>query len=523
METFQPYWPETIFFIGAGATAPLGMATTKGIGESITILTNEKIPLKERIRLAYQMERKEILEEMMGLFLFFEDQPENSVKYGNTIGFNRKRRKELLQIFDWPSLKKMTKRCPRHDKILSTQDLFNLIDMSIQSKQGVYVDNEFIPPERMKATRNMLVLLISLLHKVNYLQSLQLKSSLFDQYYGFAKILTELMVEEGLKRAREYELNERAFYLFSYAIINMNWDPLFLWFIFNAHKEWNDQKEGTGVGKKYHVPLKLFNDMAHFMAVRSVEETTPEAWFPLNETAVLRLNNEEHVTDRRVRIGKFYFPHGSHGFRECPNCGKLTFFLGNEWKVKTDSLFPPSIIPSLAKGNRPKSIEEKRAYEEGAYDALQCPHCGSLTYAYHTPIIMQTNFKGSYPPYIEEIQRDMKVAVSKAKHIILFGYSLPSDDIQYRSMLAAKKNDGVKCSLVNFHEHGPDQWLYGDDLKQFIQSHPHDSVSEIAKQVIDLFGKEHVRAYLAGIPKVFTENNHVSRKKVEQLLHWDRG
>ncbi|OLN24121.1 hypothetical protein BTO30_01530 [Domibacillus antri] len=96
----------------------------------------------------------------------------------------------------------------------------------------------------------------------------------------------------------------------------MNWDPIFLWLIFNAHKELNDQRDSF-IGDSPQ-PMKLFHDMAHFMAVRSIGGTEPEAWFPMNETAVQRLNDPDYETGRRVRIGKFYFPHGCHGFRECP-------------------------------------------------------------------------------------------------------------------------------------------------------------------------------------------------------------
>lgn len=90
--------------------------------------------------------------------------------------------------------------------------------------------------------------------------------------------------------------------------------------------------------------MKLFHDLAHFMAVRKIDGDNPSHWFPMNETAVQRLNDPEHVTSRRVRVGKFYFPHGCHGFRECPNCGKLTFYLGSKWKLDSPDLFPLKLL-----------------------------------------------------------------------------------------------------------------------------------------------------------------------------------
>ncbi|WP_195962657.1 hypothetical protein [Clostridium tyrobutyricum] len=42
----------------------------------------------------------------------------------------------------------------------------------------------------------------------------------------------------------------------------------------------------------------------------------------------------------------------------------------------------------------------------------------------NTPIVMQSNFKGKYPPSIENIKRDMRISVENAEHIILMGYTV---------------------------------------------------------------------------------------------------
>lgn len=80
-----------------------------------------------------------------------------------------------------------------------------------------------------------------------------------DQYQGFANELAYLMHEEGLALYHQgMELQERQFYLFSYALIFMNWDPFLLWFIFMAHWQLNQNPPYIG---KPAMPLKLFNDM----------------------------------------------------------------------------------------------------------------------------------------------------------------------------------------------------------------------------------------------------------------------
>ena len=58
-----------------------------------------------------------------------------------------------------------------------------------------------------------------------------------------------------------------------------------------------------------------------------------------------------------------------------------------------------------------KEIEE---CERGSVDARACVNCDTLTYAHHTQIVMQSNFKGAPPPFIEEIQRDLRAVVQEA-------------------------------------------------------------------------------------------------------------
>ncbi|WP_147564372.1 hypothetical protein [Clostridium tyrobutyricum] len=71
---------------------------------------------------------------------------------------------------------------------------------------------------------------------------------------------------------------------------------------------------------------------------------------------------------------------------------------------------------------------------------IQCPFCGIMVSSINTPIVMQSNFKGDYPPSIENIQLDMGISANRAEHIILMGYTLPKEDVIYRTMFSAKIN-----------------------------------------------------------------------------------
>lgn len=524
MDTYEPYWPKNILIVGAGASKQLGLAGTDDIGKGISYFVREDLPLTERIKCSFNIDDDELINDLTNLFLFLGDEGDKvNLEAGTRLGIWEKRQHELLEIYDWPSLKRLLNRCKVQDGVVETQDLLNLIDVSLASNQGVYVGDYFIRPERMRAARNMLLLYTTMSHKISYDQSVKKYPHIYEQFFKFALILGEMMEKEGQElMGQSYEPFDRKFYLFSYAVISMNWDPLFLWFVFNAHKKLNDRKDGPFIGNP-PVRMKLFNDMAYFMAVRSVDRNNPEAWYPINETAVQRLNDPTYQTGRRVRIGKFYFPHGSHGFRECPNCGKLTFYLGNKWTLKSKDLFPPSIISSLAYVDKARSKEEEEAYKEGRFDVVQCSHCGSLTEAHHTAIILQTNYKRQFPSFIEEIHRDMKVAIAKAEHLIFFGYSLPSDDVQFRNVLSAKRNTDklVRCSIVNYIDGAPKEWLRGKKLKEYISQYHGTSAARVCEQAFHLFGLENVRAYLAGIPQVFLEGDEVSRQKVEQLFNWE--
>ncbi|MCM3056218.1 hypothetical protein [Caldibacillus thermoamylovorans] len=527
----QFYWPETVIFLGAGATASLGIQMTSGIGDSLYKLSDEYAnkSLRERVKEVFSHAESDVQKSIENLLIVLDYNnrvDEETYKAScYELGLSRKRLKELQTIYDWEAVKKIIRRCPRNkENKINLQDLYNLIDMNIQSGTGLYVDAEFIRPERLLPARNTLNMLTSLIHAEGYRNLINNNMSTYEQYYGFARILAKLMQEEGIERVEKYPIDSRRFYMFSYAVISMNWDPIFLWLLFNAHREKNNSGEVPHIGNP-PAPMKLFHDLAHFMAVRKIDGDNPSHWFPMNETAVQRLNDPEHVTSRRVRVGKFYFPHGCHGFRECPNCGKLTFYLGSKWKLDSPDLFPPQIIKSLAYPDMARSEEEMRAYEEGKYDAIQCTHCGEITEAHHSAIIMQTNFKGQHPPFIEEIQRDMKVAIEKAKHIIFFGYSLPEDDFIYRSILASRKRMGIESPKVSVvvgkDAEAEDKWLKGDELENYTENYPESGFSTVVKRAIDILGKENLRGYAAGIPNVFLKEKHADEKKVIELLRWE--
>lgn len=138
---------------------------------------------------------------------------------------------------------------------------------------------------------------------------------------------------------------------------------------------------------------------------------------------------------------------------------------------------------------------------------------------------MQTDFKHRLPPFIEEIQRDLRVAVQEASHVILMGYSLPPDDVSYRALFAARRGrdskNPVKCSVVVGKDH-EDRWRGPSDLLSLpTPMTPVEAPGSTLLAAQDLFGQENVKFYGAGIPNVFLDGRgNVSEERIEQLLLW---
>ena len=267
----------------------------------------------------------------------------------------RRQMNELRRTYDWPTLRRVILGSPRdNSKAISMQDLFNLLDLHIQSNSGFRVpgsnnkiESTFIRPEDFVPARRALQLLIILQFYIWFRRLLLEKSDLLKPYRHFAESLARLMEEEGFELAnRGAELKNRSYYLFGYSVVSMNWDPLLLWLVFNAHKMANHHWPESKVGRPAR-PQKLFNDLAYMVAVRQVDGGDLDIWYMMSEAAAQRLNDSAHLGDRYVRTGKLYFPHGSFNLRECPNCGKINAYLGDEWKLLSEKSLTAAAVPEL--------------------------------------------------------------------------------------------------------------------------------------------------------------------------------
>ena len=447
----------------------------------------------------------------------------------------RQRIVRLRSLYDWPALVAAINICPG---ALSTGfkllDLFNLLDMHGQSGHG-FPDREktFLTPQRVIGARGALGLLIQAMIYVDWHAQARKHSDL-QHHEDFATELGLRMQREGRRIAGEggpddFELDR--FILGDVDFVSLNWDPVGLWAQFVANRALNEARNVPQVGSPAH-KLALYHELGYFVAGPRVDKahTGSKVWQPMNVSSARQLNDRKHGSNLRIRVCKYLFPHGCLWWRECPNCGKLSSYIGDVWEMGSGSLFPPPPLKAFVDADQFKSWcaedEEQSRWLLGEVDARACVHCKTLTYAHHTPAVMQTNFKAAPPPFLDEIQREMRVVVQEADHIVLAGYSLPRDDVTYRAFFAARTRRNlngdneagqkVRCSVVGRDDRYGDGWIYPAEIRS--KGKPPKAV----KNAQGVFGRENVRFFGGGVPGVFLDGGaRVGARAVERLLVWD--
>lgn len=549
----------TVVFWGAGATTTLGMRQTDHQAKFIRDLVSgsndsPKRPLPERVRKALCTSADEPwISAVKDLLTILGDEEVVEPSVGTVTSDQatamrrnwysgasddelRNRIVTLRTLYDWPALEAIINVCPAdRDGGFRLTDLFNVLDMHGYSGHGFGGrQGEFLTPQHVTGARNALKMLLQMMFYVDW-QRLCLgdcdKKRDLQLHYEFAAALGKRMQRQGVKLADSFAHDSKEFYEADVNFASMNYDPIALWCQFVANRDLNRDPSVPHIGTPSR-KLQVYHDLGHFVATRRVVKRTGQGtlWHPMNQSSAQRLNDPDHGASERARISKFLFPHGCLWWRECPNCGKLSSYMGDTWERDSRSLFPPPPLQAFVQEVefQDRTEEERKEWEKGAVDARACVHCGRLTYAHHTPALMQSNFKSSPPPFIEEIQRDLRVAVQDAHHIIFMGYSLPADDVDYRAFFATRRRHDpktpVRCSVVIGTEYG-NRWLgpseWPEKLSSMEPGCPPRSTLEAAR---DLFEQENVRFYGGGIPAVFLDGNrHVTDFAVDQLLSWENG
>lgn len=540
---FSPRHSEVLVIIGAGATAKLGMPQSVEQSDVFRALAKVDANYEEVLK---KYLKGDDLSNIVSLLKALDGGNKEVSKFSiskddineikkiycncNDEKLLKNRILELRRDYDWNALKKIIGVCPHHksdDNLI--RDVYSIIDKKLLANQSIKVMNgkneEILPLSRIQGARNFLTMFINLLFASAWNNICNdEKSNEFLKYKKFINTFAKMMQDEGHKFCeRGFDVNSRDFYLFSCAFVSLNFEMVFPWLLMNSHREFNKDKK-TYIDDR---PIKLWLDYGVEHRGRKTVNGKVVPTLEFAEAVASRENEDDHIGTELNRAGKFYFAHGSSNWRECPVCGRMTFYNGgNYWEYKSKKLITPFPIPLFEpideKSLTSKELEWRKNLH---YDSLQCMHCGSETKALDAPMIMQTMLKTTPTSFLEEIQRNVKVALSNTRHIVLLGYRLPPDDtIWYETFSEAVKarEEGQEayCSVVVGYN-GEMKWLSGKELEKYVEKYvKYDNAEAYGVSAIQnawaIFGKEKVRAWTGGIPEVF---GNCTESDVKELLY----
>lgn len=565
MKTSNLHYPETILFIGAGATAQLGMPQSdlqskifRGLAER-----NKDNSLKNILSDSCDNKifgktppfKGQDLEIMEAFICFLGDDldkdwnlvDEEDLRYGRIVfGENvdetllRSRILELRREYDWNGLKQIISVCPHNEKEDNLiRDIYTLLDMKIRERQGIKVkikenpitlgeEINIIECNRLSKVRNCVVLFTNILFaNAWYGLSKGERAEYFQKYEKFLKSLVSILQKEGEKLAsREYEFNTPLFYSTSCAIVSLNFEIIFLWLLFNANRDAN--KNGfylSQTAQKMELWLNFgIPSKSRKISGKKEERDTDKFFYSQSETSVFRMNEFTNPSTPIGRISPFFFAHGCCNWRECPSCGRMMYYLGDKWGSKSIHANPPFPIPLFENNDFNRTDKEEEWKKKLRFDSLECISCGAETKSSDAPMIMQTMIKGMPTSFLDEVQRESRVLLRKARHVVLFGYQLPPDDILWQESFAEAarsrmdSDDKAYCTVVVGYL-GEKRWLCGDEMMEHVEKYRYtkDAIGFGAKAIenaVAIFGKDQVRAWCGGIPDVFGEGTETDVKEI---------
>lgn len=562
--------PETLLFVGAGATAVLGMPQSD-LQSKIFRAFAERNPDETLEDILADCREEKIFGwtppfagrdlEVLAAFIRFlgddlekdwnvigvDDMRNARTVFGETADENllRSRIMELRREYDWNALKQIIPICP-HDSAEDNliRDVYTLIDLKIRDHQGITVKplpkkahENFIETDRLPKARNCLILFTNILFANAWYGLSQGKNAeTFQKYVSFMESVARLMQKEGGRFAdKGYEFNAPEFYKFSNAIVSLNFETVFLWILFNAHR--NVNRAG------YYLPktaqkMELWLDFGAATKSRKIsadacDRRSDKFSYSQDETSVFRGNECQSPGAPIGRIGSFFFAHGCCNWRECPACGRMMYYLGDKWGYRSKHINPPFPVPLFDNNDFNRTEKEKAWEQKLRYDSLECISCGAETRACDAPMVMQTMIKGLPTSFLDEVQRESRVLLRKARHVVLFGYQLPPDDVLWQEVFAeavrSRKDseNAAFCSVVVGCK-GEPCWISGDEMMAYAEAHRYEkeAAGYGAKAIVNavsIFGKEHVRAYCGGIPQVFGDGGEEGVKEIlfpEHFGNW---
>ena len=532
-----PLRSETVLFVGAGATAALDMPTTDAQAGILWRLCDGELPAEtiESTAPCFVGQGQSVIDllNVVDPGVSADDSPDLDADLrerafpGVDAADVRNVVANLRRHYDWSALKLVAKakkgggwgaQDEGRQRENYLQEVFTLIDACLREERGFQVYAEdgtpiFLSVARLRGARELLILLINTMFASAWKRLIASDSAnaSLPRYREFFASLARLMQKDGIRLGGDgVPLDSPAFYKFGYSIVTTNFEPILLWLVWKGHYLANHERDVRVGNPGRQIALRL--NFTTTVGMRSPEtERGAALWLPCTEAAAQSVNSEKHLCDRAYRLGLYSPVHGMTTFRHCPMCGRLNLYLGDTWEDDSSTLFPNGIIHGFRTGQCARTVREEAAQRRGEYDALECHFCGAMTHSHDNFMFMQTQLKCAAPSFIKEMTDDSLAQISGAKHIVLLGYSLPLDDAIWGSLFTAmtRRANGEKvyCSAVLFAPNSKSRWLMGDELEAFIKERDVDVKGRedvrALKNIVSVFGKDCVRAYMAGVPGVF--------------------
>lgn len=343
-------------------------------------------------------------------------------------------------------------------------DIFNIIDSNLILQNALQYKNEKIEAYELTEFKRKLITYIF----KNFLESLKNKDDgIYQKYIDFYASLAKNEVLKKLKCG--IDCNDRRFFVSSYSIINFNWDLYSLLPIIEANSEVN-HGNNLCFEKCRNPQLVIYTDFNCEYACAEVED---KLWYPFTEPAAFVTNSERYDTTKRVVLLKCFYPHGAMNFFKCSGCAKHSFYLGD--------LTLNGVI-------------DKLDYESNGV-LYKCPYCGKEIYSKDFDILSQSNFKVRNS-FLEEIRLSMTQELRTADTIVFVGYSMPNDDVDYKTMFKTLNSNAKKVYVVLFDNDSPNEFISYSELNA--------KAKETVRNFDEVFADK-AKYNMSGVPNAFGE------------------
>lgn len=326
------------------------------------------------------------------------------------------------------------------NKDYGINDVFNLIDTALYLKTGLYVnkdgkEHKIEYTELLQAKRELISTIFE-----EFKKNIEAMDDCFykryvDFYYALAKR------ELGKKIECNVDMQEREFFIADYSVINFNWDLCSLFPIIESNRILNHENDRY-INKEGLPQLRMYTDFNYECA--STLNDLP--WYPFTEPAAAIANSDKHMGKRRVVLLKAFYPHGLMNSFKCPKCARHSLYLGSQLEIKEVS----------------KSIDYSK--DKPLY---KCPNCGAEISAKDFNVLVQSNFK-ERNSFLEETRIKMFCELESAEKLVFIGYSMPQDDVDYRTFFKSLNNvKEVHVVLKDKNSHNFKRISNGDDVSNY--------------------------------------------------------